>query len=32
MKGMQDKGVMATAKHFPGHGDMTSIPMLIFLS
>jgi beta-glucosidase-like glycosyl hydrolase len=24
MKGLQDEGVMACAKHFPGHGDVSS--------
>ena len=24
MKGLQDEGVYATAKHFPGHGDTST--------
>jgi beta-glucosidase-like glycosyl hydrolase/CubicO group peptidase (beta-lactamase class C family) len=35
MRGLQDGGVIATAKHFPGHGDThvdshTSLPLLSF--
>jgi beta-glucosidase-like glycosyl hydrolase len=32
MKGLQDNGVLATLKHFPGHGDTNTDSHLIFRS